>query len=1370
MKKALLICLMLFASAAYAQDKTTKGNELPLVFRHLNRSNGLAGNTVSAILQDRNGFMWFGTEKGLNRYDGRNFELFVCNPKDSNSISGNYITALYEDKRGRIWIGTYYNGITIYDPVTEKFKRYEHDAKRFESINKGYVAQIYEDSKGRFWICLYGGGLELFDEAKGTFIHHVWKENDPYSIAGIKCKSIYELSPDKYIVGTFEAGGNVYADLRKSGHINYYDFKANRFTALPIGDVLINRHHMGSVRYMYRLVHTIMPDSIGNLWFGTYAGVLRYNIASQSFIAFKYQDDDSLSLSNDIVRSICELNGKLYFATEGGGLSILDTTTWKFTNYRNNPLNPNSLSDDFVRCVYRDKANRVWIGTLGGGINIIDPPKQDFIIYPYSFLKIRPNARVEDVTIHAICPAGRGKVLLGGSDGLTVLDTRTGNVKLIQKIKLFDGQKEAVKVQAICPSVSGHFWVAYINDLWKYYPNNGELSEYKYSKYNSLQPLNMLSIIERDDSSLVTSVFGRFNYIIHINNGTIDALPHQIKRPLVKDRDGNIWAPMHKIPSDAIVKIDKDNNVTSYELGPTDKENQAETVETVFVDSKNNLWVAGNHNLIRFDIDRKKKFVYKSVKNLPDSTIRAITEDADGNMWFITNDALLKMNSDNEVTVFEPYKDMPVHKPEYRMVYDAEEDAIYFAANEGLVKFYPKKLIDESTLPPIQITGFKLFNKAVKSDSSALVKKFYHFNYNENFITINFKVLNYEDNVVYNYAYKLDGLYDDWVDVGNKYEANFTNLEPGTYVFRVRASTRDGKHTSESQPVTIVIATPWWQSWWFYAACFVFIIAAIYAYNKYRTNAFLKRTKLLESQVAERTSQYKEQKEKAETSERLRQQFLANMSHEIRTPMNAVNSFVHLLMEKDPKPEQVQYLNAISKSSDLLLHIINDVLDISKMEVGKLQLENIPYSLKQVVNGIAETLSVLAQEKKIQLNVVVHENVPDTIVGDPFRLSQVLLNLCNNSIKFTEKGQVTIGVELLKDDADKIKFSISDTGIGIPPEKLKLLFRDFAQVNISDTRTHGGTGLGLSISKGLVTLMGGTIYAESILGVGSVFSFIIPLRLANANDVSTDIVPKKIDGSLLNGLRILVVDDNEYNRMAVIDTLKSKADVTINTAVNGKQALEQLQDNRYDIVLMDAQMPVMSGIDAVKHIRNNFKPPQSLIPVIAMTASVQESYIQQCLEAGMNTCVTKPFNAQKLMAEIALLTGRIDENGGYTYAVIKAGDGEASNESITDLTYLMEFCEGDEKRKLQYIGLYLKAVPVFRQQIADVLSQNDYDTVKELVHAFKPKWAMMGMKKTVTIADALEVAENDNFDTQHQYITQLLADTSLSVTELSQTS
>ena len=1204
-RTAILLCsLLLYADYISAQSTH---NITPVIFRHLTKADGLASNVVNAIVQDRRGFMWFGTDKGLNRYDGRALVLYTRHTKDTNSLSGNHITSLFEDSKGRLWIGTNNNGITVYDPVTERFTRYEHNDRQSSSINTGYVAQIYQDGAGRIWICLYGGGLELFDERTGKFIHHTWRANDSTSIVGNKVKSIYELSPGKYLVGTFEAGGDVNSDLRDFGAINYYDLHTNSFKPLHIGEILINRAYVHRVFTMERLVHTIMPDSAGYIWFGTYSGILRYNPLNGHCIAYKHSDDDSTTLSNEIVRSICELDGTLYFGTEGGGLNILDTATGKFIHYKNDPLNPNSLSDDFIKAVYRDRDKRIWIGTIGGGINIVDPVNRDFKVYPYQFLKILPNTRVEDVTIHALCPVDNNTLLIGSGSGLTILNTNTDEVKLVQKKRTVDSRIINNPVFTIYPSVLGHFWVCIHNSIYKFNPKTQALSFYNAEVYKKIKSLAILTIVETADTSLLVNAFGKFTWR-QLRNNSVDSVSNRIKALVVKGKDGDLWARHYfKDNFDGIINISKDWQIKQYNYTSNDNFPVAGRISSMYVDSKNRLWVSGNTGLYRFDKKTKNFIQYKNIVNLPDSSINCMTGDGDGNMWFLTNDALIRMDTSGNVITYQAYKDLPVHKPESKIIYDEAEDVIYFAANEGLVKFYPRKLKFNKETQPVYITGFKLFNKELPTDTSLLLKNSYHFRHNENMITINFTAINYSNRVSNRYAYKLEGLNEEWVDIGNSHEANFTNLNPGVYVFRVRGSSHEGIWNYESEPITITIDTPWWSSNWFYASCGLMLVFSVWGYNRYRTSIFTRQTRKLEQTVEERTAQYKLQKEKAEKSERLRQQFLANMSLEIRTPMNAVSGITHLLLEKDPKPEHVKYLQAISKSSDVMLHIINDILDLSKLEAGKLEPESIHFSIRTVIEKVMETLSYSAEEKGLLFNMSFGNDVPDDLIGDPFRLGQVLLNLCGNAIKFTESGSVYLEIITVKEDAKHVflKFNIRDTGIGIANDKLQQLFKDFAQVNTSDTRTHGGTGLGLSISKNLVTLLGGELTAESQPGKGSVFTFTIPLKRGNTNYNAVEATTTIIDGSILNGLHILVADDNEYNRLVLLDTLHLKAKVTVDTATTGLEAITLLKNNQYDVILMDVQMPVMSGIDATLKIRSEFPEPACLIPIIALTASTQ---------------------------------------------------------------------------------------------------------------------------------------------------------------------
>lgn len=1371
MKKVLVISsiLLLLAAHIHAQYTTGKVPEPTITFRHLTRAHGLASNIVHSILQDKRGFMWLGTDKGLNRYDGRTFVLFTHNEKDTNSLSDNNITALYEDRSGRIWIGTQNNGVTVYDPATDQYKRYLHDESKPGSINKGYVAQIYQDSHGRYWVCLYGGGLELLDEKTDTFIHHLWKEDDSTSIAGNKVKAIYELSPGKYLVGTFEAGGDLYHDLRNYGHINYYDLSTNKFKPVHVGEVLINNDYRDDVFMLERLVHTIVPGSTGHIWFGTYCGILRYDPATGQWVAFRHNDKDITTLSKNIVRSICELNGKLYFGTEGGGINILDTATGKFTHYKNDLQNPNSLSDDFVKVVYRDKEDRIWIATQGGGINIIDPVNKEFTVYPYNHLKILPDTRQEDVTIHTICPAGKGTVLIGSGTGLTILNTITNDVTLIQKKHEIESRQQISATYAISPSIAGHYWVGIHNGIYKFYPKTQKLSLYNKKVARNLF---LVAIVETPDSGLVVNLFGKFTYKL-LPDQTFDSVSVRIKSLIVKGKSGQMWARYHlNDAADELVGIDKNGRITFYNYVRKDTQ-EVRTIFSLYVDHRDRLWISGNKGLHRLDKNTGKFIQYKNISNLPDTIINGMTEDGDGNMWFLTNDALLRMDTTGTVTTYEAYKDMPVHKPESRIVYDDAEDAIYFAANEGLVKFHPRQLTRRKVMPHVYITEFRLFNKVIQTDSSALIKRVYHLPYNQNFITFNFTSLSYAGNAVYNHAYKLEGLNEDWVEVSNKHEANFTNLSPGTYHFKVRVSSRDGKYTSESDAITVIIASPWWRTTWFYILLIVAVVLLLIGYNRYRTRRFRKKTVELETTVAIRTAQYKKEKENAENSERLRREFLANMSHEIRTPINAIAGFTELLLARNPDRQQIEYLSAINKSSDLLRHIVNDILDLSKIEAGKLNIESISFSVTDIIDRLLDILSFFATEKKLALQPEINANVPASLIGDPYRISQVLLNLCSNAIKFTERGGVYVNVNVLSANGDKVNvcFTVRDTGIGIPNEKLSTLFKDFAQVNPSDTRTHGGTGLGLSISKKLVELMGGELTAVSKMGEGSVFTFVLPLQ----NDTTVQQIAAHpegvIDGRLLNGLNILVADDNEYNRRVVCDTLHLKAEVHIDTAVTGEEAIALVAEKHYDVVLMDVQMPAMSGIDATRYIRKNLPEQKRHVPIIALTAVTRQSETELCWQAGMNAVITKPFHTQNLLANIARVTRRYKGETAVNHTAIpmQGADPNTNNiHTVTDLTYLRSFCEGDEERVSQYIHLYIQSVPLFYTKATAMVSENDNEGLAEIIHSFKPKWKMMGMHYACKLALKVEDIYHTGTTDKLAFVEELLSETRQSVLELKQ--
>ena len=538
-----------------------------------------------------------------------------------------------------------------------------------------------------------------------------------------------------------------------------------------------------------------------------------------------------------------------------------------------------------------------------------------------------------------------------------------------------------------------------------------------------------------------------------------------------------------------------------------------------------------------------------------------------------------------------------------------------------------------------------------------------------------------------------------------------------------------------------------------------------------RLNALRKSKKMLE----EKNKQIAAEKEKsdtlrvrAESSEKFKQQFLANMSHEIRTPMNAVSGITQLLLDKSPRADQESYLQAISKSSDILLHIINDILDLSKIEAGKMELEAIDFSLSDTIKQVTETLAYRADDKGLHLVSTIDDEVADVVIGDPYRLNQILINLGGNAIKFTEKGgvQFIVKPEKKEDKTISLRFSIVDTGIGIPEDKVNNLFQNFAQVNNSDTRKYGGTGLGLSISKQLVELHGGDISVESKLGSGTTFSFTLNYNIGSAEKLQQRMRQEKVaDGSVLNGLKVLVVDDNEYNRMVVSETLQLKSEVTIDMAVNGEEAVKMVEENDYDVILMDVQMPVMNGIEATYHIRQKLQAPKNAVPIVALTASILRSDIDKCMECGMNSYVPKPFKAWQLINTIADATGR-------ERITVEAGSGKdefaavGDSGTVTDAAYLTKFCEGNEARMKKYIGIYLRAVPGFKSGLIAASEAKDLKEISSRIHGFKPNWQIMGMKRTGELGAKIELQCAEQNEKVYDNIKVILEHTERSVQEL----
>jgi signal transduction histidine kinase/DNA-binding NarL/FixJ family response regulator len=502
-------------------------------------------------------------------------------------------------------------------------------------------------------------------------------------------------------------------------------------------------------------------------------------------------------------------------------------------------------------------------------------------------------------------------------------------------------------------------------------------------------------------------------------------------------------------------------------------------------------------------------------------------------------------------------------------------------------------------------------------------------------------------------------------------------------------------------------------------------------------------------QVRQQIELARKEKEMAEKAAELKHKFMANMSHEIRTPMNAIVGMTRLILSKEPKPEQLRYLNAIRMSADNLLVIINDILDFSKIEAGKITIEKIDFNVREVLQGIYDMLNSKVEEKGLQLIVEAEPNIPHMLLGDPTKLNQVLVNLAGNAIKFTEKGSVEIRAVLQETNNDEltIRFDVKDTGIGIAEEYIGTIFDSFTQAGSDITRKFGGTGLGLSISKQLATLMGGDIVITSELGKGSTFSAIMVFQ---KSEVQHEVKKADVmDADLLEQLKplkILLVEDNEFNRMVAEDTLNDTIPgIEIHMAVNGQDAVDRLKNELFDIVLMDIQMPVMDGLTATREIRNKLSGPASQVKIIAMTANVMQEDVKGYFEIGMNAYVSKPFHPTELLMRMSEVMGKAAPVG-QTVAAPPPQVEEVNTAPVTDMQFIKQFTNGNPDKIKKYTSLFLENAPKLITALENGLNARDHAAVKIAAHSFKPQLTYMGVKENDSNIARIEHSADDKVD------------------------
>jgi PAS domain S-box-containing protein len=460
----------------------------------------------------------------------------------------------------------------------------------------------------------------------------------------------------------------------------------------------------------------------------------------------------------------------------------------------------------------------------------------------------------------------------------------------------------------------------------------------------------------------------------------------------------------------------------------------------------------------------------------------------------------------------------------------------------------------------------------------------------------------------------------------------------------------------------------------------------------------------------------------AEAAVKSKQQFLSNMSHEIRTPMNAIIGFTKVVLRTELNDKQREYLNAIKISGDALIVLINDILDLAKVDAGKMTFAHVPFKLSSSISAMLHLFETKIQEKNLTLFKEYDNSIPEVLVGDPVRLHQIILNLVGNAVKFTSEGKITVSVKMLKEDAElaTIEFAITDTGIGIPADKLGNIFDDFQQATSGTSRLYGGTGLGLAIVKQLVEPQGGNITVKSVVGEGSTFAFVLNFLKTKAKaEIENDVVVELEAG--IKNVRILVVEDIALNQL-LMKTLLEDFGFEMDIASNGRIAIEKLKENNYDIILMDLQMPEMNGFDATEYIRKKLK---SETPIIALTADVTTVDVLKCKAVGMNDYISKPIDDKLLYTKILKYLKRSDR--------IKVNEMNREDTELkqllkyTNLDYLLKRTKSNPVLMMEMISLYLEQTPPLITSMKKSMKEKDWKMLYASVHKMIPSFSIMGI-------------------------------------------